>query len=130
MLGFLKLLIAPVAGIFETAQKRKLLKQEGEYKLARGEQVSKAEWEAMGVQAGQNSWKDEYITIVVTVPIPAIFIGNFVAAFSPENGALILAANESSLKQLGALMDTPYGQLVFAVALAAVGLKTVKGMFK
>ena len=130
MLGFLKLLITPITSLLGARGERKKLKQEGEYKLARGEQISKAEWEAMGVQAGQGSWKDEYITIVVTVPIPATFIGNFIAAFNPEVGLKVISANESSLKMLGALMDTPYGQLVFAVALAAVGLKSLKGLMK
>jgi len=128
MLGFLKLLVSPITSIFQTVQERKLLKQEGEFKLARGEQVSRQEWEAMGVQAGNNSWKDEYITVIVTFPIPYIFIGNTVYAFTGDSK--ILDANRAALADLGALMDTPYGQLVFAVALAAIGLKSVKGMFK
>lgn len=128
MLGFLKLLVAPVTSIFQGAQERKKLKQEGEFKLARGEQVSRQEWEAMGVASGNNSWKDEYITVIVTFPIPYIFVGNTVYAFTGDSK--ILDANRAALADLGALMDTPYGQLVFAVALAAIGLKSIKGMFK
>ena len=84
----------------------------------------------MGVRAGVDSWKDEYITVVVTLPIPLIFIGNIVAIFNPEYGDKILAANTASLQQLGALMQTPYGEIMMYVALAAVGIKGIKSMFK
>lgn len=128
ILGILKAVVGPVTGIFQAKAERKRLKQEGEYKLARGEQVSKSEWEAMGVKAGQDSWKDEYVTLIVTLPIPFIFVGNLFYAFNGDSR--ILDANKAALEQLGALMDTTYGQLVFAVCLAAIGLKSLKGLMK
>lgn len=126
-LPILAKLISPVTTLIGAKGERKRLKQEGEYKLARGEQVNKAEWEAMGVAAGNGSWKDEYITVIVTLPIPFIFVGNVFYVFT--GNSKILEANSAALTQLGALMETPYGKLVFAVALAAIGLKSIKGLF-
>jgi hypothetical protein len=128
MLAFLGPILSTVGGFFKGKQDIEKLKISGKQNLKMGKQVSSAEWEALGVAAGENSWKDEYVTLIVTLPIPFIFVGNVVAAFTGDQ--TILLANTAALKELGVLMDTSYGQLVFAVCLAAIGLKSIKGMFK
>ena len=128
MIPFIGPLIGAVSTFLQGKQEIKKLKTAGEAKLKLGQQVSDSEWEAMGVASGDGSLKDEYITVVITLPIPYVFVGNTWFAFTGDSR--ILEANKAALEQLGALMDTPYGQLVFAVSLAAVGLKTVKGMLK
>jgi len=126
------LLVGPivnaVGGFFKGKQDIEKLKVDGKQKLAQGKELNKAEWEALGVQGGQGSWKDEYITIIVTLPIPFIFVGNMVAAFT--GNTKILVANQGAIAELGALMSTPYGQLMMAVCVAAIGIKWTKGMFK
>ena len=92
------------------------------------ESDAKAAWEQAVGRSMENGWKDEYVTVVITFPLWQIFIGNLVHAFTGNDS--ILAANDASLLQLGQLMDTSYGQLMLAVVLAAVGLKTIKGIFK
>ena len=90
--------------------------------------TANAAWETATGRSMIDSWKDEYVTIVVTFPLWQIFVGNLLYAFNGNE--LILIANEQSLAQVGDLMATPYGSLMMAVVLAAVGLKTVKGIFK
>lgn len=121
-------LIEGATGLFKGRQERKKIKVQAEAKLKLNQQLSDSEWEALGVQAGMDSWKDEYITVVVTLPIPLIFIGNIVAIFSPEAGQAVLKANTDALQQLGDLMETPYGTLILWVALAAVGIKGYKAL--
>lgn len=94
------------------------------------EQEARVAWEAAAGRSMGDGWKDEYVTVIITFPLLQIFVGNVLSIWSPERGAALLAANAASLQQIGELMQTPYGQLMFAVVLAAVGLRTIKGIFK
>ena len=87
-------------------------------------QQANAAWEASTGRSMENGWKDEYVTVVVTFPLWQIFIGNLLYAFTGRDA--ILKANAASLTQIGELMDTPYGQLMMVVVLAAVGIKGLK----
>jgi len=85
-----------------------------------------AAWETAMGRSMENGWKDEYITVVITFPLWQIFIGNLMYVFT-ENDK-ILTANAASLKQIGELLDTPYGHLMLVVSLAAVGIKGMKAL--
>jgi len=85
---------------------------------------AKHAWETAMGQSMSGSWKDEYVTIVVTWPIVQMFVGNLVFAYSGDSR--IMLSNQQSLADLGLLMDTPYGQLMMVVVLAAVGIKGLK----
>lgn len=85
---------------------------------------AKVAWETAMGKSMSGSWKDEYVTIVVTWPIVQLFVGNLMFAFNEDSR--IMLANQKSLEDLGALMDTPYGQLMMVVVLAAVGIKGLK----
>jgi hypothetical protein len=128
MIPFIGPLIGAVSSFLKGRQDIQKEKITAKAKLQLGQQLSDAEWEAMGVQSGDGSLKDEYITVIITLPIPYVFVGNTFYAFTGDSR--ILDANRAALEQLGQLMDTPYGQLVFAVSLAAVGLKSIKNMWK
>ncbi len=90
------------------------------------ESEAKAAWETAVGRSMENGWKDEYVTVVITFPLWQIFIGNLVYAFTGNNS--ILVANKAALTQIGELMETPYGQLLMVVALAAVGIKGLKSI--
>lgn len=107
------ILISAISGFFTKRQDRKIKEAD-----------ARAAWETAVGRSMENGWKDEYVTVVVTFPLLQIFIGNLVAAFTNDN--TILDANTASLKMLGDLMTTPYGQLMMVVALAAVGIKGLK----
>ena len=94
------------------------------------EAEAKAAWESAMGRSMENGWKDEYVTVIVTLPLVQIFIGNLMSVWFPEKGAAILAANNASLQQVGGLMETPYGQVMMVVVLAAVGIKGLKSVLK
>ncbi len=91
------------------------------------EKAATANWETAMGRSMENGWKDEYVTVVVTFPLWQIFIGYLYAAFTGEQAIII--AQAASMKQIGILMGTPYGDLLLVVVLAAVGIKTAK-LFK
>lgn len=88
------------------------------------EQDARAAWEAAAGRSMENGWKDEYVTVIITLPILQSFVGNLWFAFSGDSA--ILEAQSSFLTDMGALMDTTYGSLVWTVTLAAVGIKGLK----
>ena len=113
--------IAPIIGLVSNFMK-------GRQENKAREADAKAAWESSMGRSMENGWKDEYITVVITLPLWQIFIGNLLTIWNPVIGKEIIKANEASLTQIGALMGTPYGNVMMAVVLAAVGIKTVKAM--
>jgi len=86
------------------------------------------EWERSTGRSMENGWKDEYVTVIITMPLLNIFLGNLYSVFDPGRGKAILEANTQAMGEIGTLMDTPYGQVMMVVVLAAVGIKTVKAL--
>ncbi len=106
-------LISAVSGFFSKRQDNK----------AKAQQAT-ADWESAMGRSMENGWKDEYVTVVITFPIIQIFLGNLLFAFTKNDA--ILRAQEESMKQIGWLMNTPYGDLMMLVVLAAIGIKGLK----
>ena len=94
--------------------------------LKSAEHIANAAWETAVGRSMENGWKDEYVTVLVTFPIIQNFIGNLMYAFTGNSN--ILLAQEQSMVQIGLLMDTPYGDIMTIVVLAAVGIKGLKAL--
>ena len=92
------------------------------------EAAATRDWESSVGRSMENGWKDEYVTVIITMPLLNIFLGNLLSVFHPVKGAAILKANGEAMTQIGELMATPYGQVMMVVVLAAVGIKTVKAL--
>lgn len=125
--GVVQSAISPIANIFQTKQERKKLVEQAEAKLkhtkvANEHEVTLTDAEAESIMAQQSgdTWKDEYVTIVVTAPILGILAGAVMHAFGygPEllDGTL---KGVAELKSLG--LD--WGFLTEAVVISAIGLK-------
>ena len=82
--------------------------------------LTDAEWEIAKAKSESGSWKDEWITIVITAPIACIILGSIMMAFGagPElvNGAV---AGITALNQAG----VPMPELMTATVFAGLGLK-------
>lgn len=83
-------------------------------------EMTAAQWEALAVQQTTSSWKDEYVTIVVTSPLLMFLVGGVYSALTGDTRILLgvtagIEAIESTGVELGFLMST--------VVLAAIGLK-------
>jgi hypothetical protein len=92
------------------------------------EAEAKAAWETAAGRSMDNGWKDEYVTVIITLPLLQIFIGNLLSVWFPQKGQAIIAANTASMTQIGELMETPYGEVMMIVVLAAVGIKGLKAL--
>ena len=120
-------LVSGVVGIFEKKQQRKANKEQAEAKLKQSKvtnahevTLTDAEGEALLAEGLKGSWKDEYVTIVVTAPIVLIILGVTYFAFTGDD-RLLSSGTESiqALNEAGVDM----GFLMNAVVLSAIGLK-------
>lgn len=94
-------------------QKQKQAKVEAEAEVIKRAATSKADWEALQAKASAESWKDEYWTVVLSIPA--------IMCFHPE-GAAIAGAG---FKALGTMPD--YYQYFLGVAItASFGIKGYK----
>lgn len=82
-----------------------------------------AEWEAIQAESGNNSWKDEWITLIITLPIPVIFISVILSVLF-EN-PLIADAAKAGVTAIKELVPN-YAELLYIVCLAAIGIKALK----
>ena len=94
------------------------LKEQGSQTL----ELTDAEWESLSIQTQQDSWKDEYITLIITSPFITILLGSIGAALGYEWGTEVVNGTVQGLQEMKSLgMD--YGTIINAVVFAAVGLK-------
>lgn len=119
----------PLIKYFTKRQQTKKAIEVGNQKLAaakiKGEQdlvLKDAEWEALAKKAEQGTWKDEYITIVITSPFVLVMLGGLLQAFTGDD-RLLMGINQSLSIFLELGIDM--GNLMWVVVLAAVGLKAV-----
>lgn len=120
-------LIQPVANVFAKRIERRqakdaikgkaqLTKIEGEHKV----ELTDAEWEVVKAQSEKESWKDEWVTIVMTSPVALIMVGSLVAGFGYGNAMVEGAvAGITTLNAVG----IPMPELMSATVLAALSLK-------
>lgn len=120
-------LIGGVIDIFKTKQERKKLAERAEAKLNQSVQegnqetvITDAEWEAISASKQDTTWKDEYITIVITSPI-VMMIGGAITFVFFDDIRLLTSATEAlrALESSGIDM----GFLMEATVLAGLGLK-------
>ena len=123
-------IVAPVAKIFEKKEDRKKAVSVIKAKTAQGTaegktsvELSNAQWDLISKRNEQDTWKDEYITILVTSPLVCILLGNLLAVFFGDTR--LLEANTASLVQLSKV-GIDMGELMLWTVLAALGLKTMK----
>lgn len=124
------LIVSPVAKVFQKREDRKkavdVIKAETVKGTAEGKtsvELSNAQWDLISKKNEQDTWKDEYITILVTSPLVCILLGNVMAVFFDDTR--LLTANAASLSQL-ASVGIDMGELMLWTVLAALGLKTIK----
>tara|TARA_Y100000310_G_scaffold345238_1_gene463002 strand:+ start:253 stop:654 length:402 start_codon:yes stop_codon:yes gene_type:complete len=91
-------------------------RQQGEQKR----ELTDAEWEALAKAEEGKTWKDEYLTVVMTSPFVIILVGAIYAAFT-GNHALLDSVKTAvvALSEMG----VDLGFLMEAVVLSGVGLK-------
>lgn len=124
--------VSAVSSAYKKREDRKINKQSGDAKLSQMKQgdatsvtLTDAEGEAVMAANADGTWKDEYVTIVITAPIAIIIAGAVYFAFSGDD-RLINAGIDSIKALTEAGIDM--GFLMQAVVLSAIGLKVWRGM--
>lgn len=123
-------LVQPIANIFVRREERKqaigTIKAQAGAAEIDGEvavKLSKAQWEIISKKAESGTWKDEYITLLITSPILVLFIGNMLAMLG--FGTALVEANTASLQALEKV-GIDMGNLMLVTVLAAIGVKAAK----
>lgn len=131
--SFLSSLASPIAKAYQAKQERKQAAETGNAKLKladkQGENELKlkaSEWEAMAKHNEAGSWKDEYVTVIITSPFVLLFFAAIVSGFTGDMRYLdAVNLGLESLKNLGVEL----GELLTIVVLAAVSIKGI-GMIR
>ena len=71
-------LIDGVVGIFKGRQERKLTETRGKIERLQSADDSVAEWEKIQAESGKASWKDEYWTVILSIPCVLVFFPDMV----------------------------------------------------
>lgn len=130
--SILKSLVSPLSNAYKANQERKkskesakaklkLAKQTGNYDL----QMTDTEWEALGKHSESDSWKDEWVTLVVTMPIPIIFFGAIYSAYTGD--PTFLEAIKAGVAAVLTLMPN-FQTVLEVVVYAAVSIKGVSSL--
>ena len=78
---------------------------------------STADWERIMAEASKNSWKDEWLTIVFSIPLILVFIPSMVGHIQAGFTAL-------------ATLPTWYHEILMVIVLASFGVKAGKGVME
>tara|TARA_R110000822_G_C15254454_1_gene487666 strand:- start:78 stop:485 length:408 start_codon:yes stop_codon:yes gene_type:complete len=120
-------IVEKVGNYFTKKQETKTAKITGEAKLAMRKEtgaqeiaLTDAEWEAISAKGLTDSWKDEYVTLIITAPIVGVLVGAVWNAFTGNDKLLV--GTLSGIRELGVL-GLNWDTLTTAVVLAAIGLK-------
>ena len=76
---------------------------------------STADWERIMAESSKNSWKDEWLTIVFSIPLILVFIPSMVEHIQAGFTAL-------------ATLPTWYHEILMVIVLASFGVKAGKGL--
>ena len=127
VLSILTLAVKPLTSVYEAYLGRKKTKDSLKSKAALAKQtdgtnvtLTDAEWELASKQMEDQSWKDEYVTIVITSPLVGILGGAVYHSFTGD--PRLLEGVMAGIEAIGTL-DINMGLLMEIVVLAAVGLK-------
>lgn len=125
-------IVKPIANIFVKKSERKQAIKTAQAKILQAQvegqneiTLQDREWEAIMAQKTDSTWKDEYVTVIITSPIIGLIAGAVWTAFTGDT-TLLTGTKDAlvALKQAGIDM----GVLMQVVVYAAVGLKFVKGV--
>lgn len=133
MLPIISGLVTAVGGYFSKREERKAAKASLESKVALARldkdqkmQLTDAEWEAMSLRQGGDGWKDEYVTVIVTLPLLGLFLGGLFATLGHPELMQGTVAGIRAIEEVGIDM----GRMMETVVYAAVGIKLFKGVAK
>ena len=97
--------------------KLKLTEAEAKAKILVSKETSVQDWERIMAEASKNSWKDEWLTIVFSVPLIFVFIPDMVPHIQAGFDAL-------------STLPAWYHEILMVIVLASFGVKAGKGVME
>jgi len=127
-------LFSPISEAYQSNQKRKQASESAQAKLALAKvnndyqlDLNNDEWEALSKQNEGGTWKDEYVTVIITSPFVLLFLASIVSSASGDMTYLnAVNLGIENIKNLG----IDLGELMYVVVLAAVSIKGIGCMRK
>jgi hypothetical protein len=116
VLGIIDSLIGGVSNHFKQKAEIKKAKVEGEIQVIKQAAQNTADWEKIMAEATKGSWKDEYWTLILSIPAILVFVPSL-APYVKEGFAVLTT------------MPEWYQYVLIAAILASFGIR-VTDMFK
>ena len=122
-----------VDGWFKSSAERKAVRVQTKAKIELAKQntentieLNRSEWENLSIPGLDKSWKDEWVTIIITLPIVVQMVGTILAGFFGDE-RLLTASKEmvDNLNNLfnGGSLGLSFGDVAAVVIFAAIGLR-------
>ncbi len=121
--SFFSGLVSPITNHFTKKNEGKTKVKLKQIERLKSSDDSLAEWESIQAEGGNNSWKDEWITLIITLPIPVIFISVMLSVFLGD--PVMAEAAKAGVSAIKELVPN-YDELLYIVCLAAIGIKAFK----
>ena len=118
MVNILSTILGPVGNVATTFLKNKAAQSQAKHDAKMSVIQNNADWEAKMADASANSWKDEFWTLVLSVPI--FMIGYSIIVNDPS----IIERTKYAFQALDELPDY-YQYLLFICISASFGIKGV-----
>jgi hypothetical protein len=118
MLNILTAITSLATGYFERKAEEKQAKHAAKLEVIR----QGGAWEEIQAEASKDSWKDEFWTVVFSIPLIMIFVG---VAIDPE----LIAKTEQAFEVLERLPDW-YQYLLFMAVSASFGIRGADKLMK
>ena len=126
-------IVAPIAQIFQKREDRKAAVARVQGKVSEAKikgsatlRMSDREWEMVSKGQEAGTWKDEYVTIVISVPLLTMFAGAALMGWAGDGR--LLEATRLMFREMETAPES-YWSLLTVVFLAAVGVKAFKRLF-
>jgi len=87
----------------------KLVEAEAKATIMKSAATSEAEWEKIMAQGSQNSWKDEYLVILYSIPLCLVFTGDWGREVVAEGFAALETMPEWYQYTLGVIVAASFG---------------------
>ena len=113
-------LIGPISGLVSSWMDKKTEEQRGKSAIAKAKAeaeaqvmvsaaTSTAEWERLMAKGSQSSWKDEWLTILFSIPLVLAFCGDWGRQVVAEGFAALEAMPDYYQYTLGVIVSASFG---------------------
>ena len=87
----------------------KLVEAEAKATIMKSAATSEADWERLMAQGSQNSWKDEWLTVLFSVPLVLSFCGEWGRSITEDGFAALEAMPDWYQYTLGVIVAASFG---------------------